>query len=88
MTNRYDNKYFYNFYNKYKYKYISTILIFCLNIYCIGDTAQLSQLLYCITMIMQSIREQKVVGGEFQKSSQNGMFTQDIGYSEHICLEQ
>ena len=42
MTNRYDYKYFYNFYNRYKYKYKCIYkCIFCLNIYCIGDTAQL-----------------------------------------------
>ena len=42
MTNRYDYNLFFNFYNRYKYKCsLSTILIFCLNRYCIGDTAQL-----------------------------------------------
>ena len=42
MTNRYDYKYFYNFYNRYKYKYKCIYdTDFCLNRYCIGDTAHL-----------------------------------------------
>ena len=42
MTKRYDYKYFCNFYNRYKYKYKYIYdTDFCLNRYCIGDTAQL-----------------------------------------------